>query len=69
MNFLNVFLLNNFLYIYILDLIFFFIFMLSFVFLILDFLFTEDSKKETLYNLFFCLFMFALGYIIGRYII
>ena len=68
MSFLNPSLIDNLLYLYIIDLIFFFFFLISFLFLSLDILFKEDKyqEKDYIYDIIFFIFMFSLGYIIGR---
>lgn len=68
MPFLDPSLIDNLLYIYIIDIIFFFLFLTSFIFLIFDIIFKENKlqEKDYIYNIMFFIFMFTLGYLLGR---
>lgn len=66
MNFLNEKLLDTYPYLFYIDLIILLLFILSSIFLFLDYLLSENNYKDKVYDYSFLIFFFSLGYLIYR---
>lgn len=66
MNFLNEKLLDTYPYLFYIDLIILLLFILTSIFLFLDYFLSENNYKDGIYDSSFLMFFFSLGYLIYR---